>query len=83
MIIGIRNDEGEVINYDVHSIGDEKKRNDANVMVNKVGNLSVVIEALDFASRTHRANLEELLKSCPESEVEENADESVEDSEDS
>ena len=31
-------------------------------MVNKVGNLSVVIEALDFASRTHRANLEELLK---------------------
>ena len=49
----------------------------------KVGNLSVVIEALDFASRTHRANLEELLKSCPESEVEENTDESVEDSEDS
>ena len=83
MIISIRNDEGEVTNYDVNAIGDEQKRNEANVMVNKVGNLSVVIEALDFASRTHRANLEELLIGCPESQVEENADESVEDSEDS
>ena len=83
MIISIRNDEGEVTNYDVNAIGDEQKRNEANVKVNKVGNLSVVIEALDFASRTHRANLEELLKGCPESQVEENADESVEDSEDS
>ena len=82
MIISIKNDAG-VVNFDINSIEDEQKRNEANVMVNKVGNLSVVIEALDFASRTHRANLEELLKGCPESQVEENADESVEDSEDS
>jgi hypothetical protein len=56
MIISIRNEEGEVTNFDVNAIEDEQKRNEANVMVNKVGNLSVVIEALDFASRTHRAN---------------------------
>ena len=81
MIISIKNEEGEVTNFDVSAIGDEQKRNDANVMVNKVGNLSVVIEALDFASRTHRANLEELLKSCPESQVEESSEESTENSE--
>ena len=83
MIISIKNEEGEVTNFDVSAIADEQKKNDATVMVNKVGNLSVIIEALDFASRTHRANLEELLKGCPESQVEEDADESVEDSEDS
>lgn len=81
MIISIKNDEGEVNNFDVTAIADEQKKNDATVMVNKVGNLSVVIEALDFASRTHRANLEELLKGCPESQVEESTDESTEDSE--
>ena len=36
----------------------------------KVGNLSVIIEALDFASRTHRANLEQLLMECDEAKVE-------------
>ena len=81
MIISIKNDEGAVNNFDVTAIADEQKKNDATVMVNKVGNLSVVIEALDFASRTHRANLEELLKGCPESQVEESAEESTEDSE--
>jgi hypothetical protein len=40
------------------------------VIVQKVGNLQVVIEALDFASRTHRANLEELLKDRDEAIVE-------------
>ena len=75
MIISIKNEEGEVTNFDVSAIADEQKKNDATVMVNKVGNLSVIIEALDFASRTHRANLEELLKGCPESQVEEDAEE--------
>jgi translation initiation factor IF-3 len=56
MIISIKNEEGEVTNFDVSAIADEQKKADATVMVNKVGNLSVVIEALDFASRTHRAN---------------------------
>jgi hypothetical protein len=37
--------------------------------VQKVGNLQIIIEALDFASRTHRANLEELLKSRDEAIV--------------
>ena len=39
--------------------------------------LQVIIEALDFASRTHRANLEELLKKQEEAIVEEPVDESL------
>jgi hypothetical protein len=83
MIITINNDE-TTTNYDVNSISDNTVKQDATVIVQKVGNLQVIIEALDFASRTHRANLEELLKGReeaivePETEVEE---ESSEDSE--
>ena len=47
----------------------------------KVGNLQVTIEALDFASRTHRANLEQLLTGCDEAKVEdESTEETSEDS---
>ena len=46
------------------------RRKEATVVVQKVGNLQIIIEALDFASRTHRANLEELLKSRDEAIVE-------------
>jgi len=50
------------------------------VIVQKVGNLSVVIEALDFASRTHRANLEQLLMSCDEAKIEQEKTETAEES---
>lgn len=69
MIITIKNDEGET-NFDINNIADEQKKQEATVIVQKVGNLQVVIEALDFASRTHRANLEELLKDRDEAIVE-------------
>ena len=69
MIITIKNDEGET-NFDINKIADEQKKQEATVIVQKVGNLQVVIEALDFASRTHRANLEELLKDRDEAIVE-------------
>ncbi len=69
MIITINNDEGET-NFDINNIADEQKKQEATVIVQKVGNLQVVIEALDFASRTHRANLEELLKDRDEAIVE-------------
>ena len=59
MIIAIRN-EDNVITYDVNNISDDGVKQEATVIVQKVGNLQVIIEALDFASRTHRANLEEL-----------------------
>ena len=69
MIITIKNDDGET-NFDINNIADEQKKQEATVIVQKVGNLQVVIEALDFASRTHRANLEELLKGRDEAIVE-------------
>jgi len=69
MIVTIKNDDGEFL-FDINKIDDEAKRQEAGVIVQKVGNLSVVIEALDFASRTHRANLEQLLMSCEEAKIE-------------
>ena len=69
MIITINNDDGTT-NFDVNNITDDAVKQEATVIVQKVGNLQVVIEALDFASRTHRANLEELLKGREEAIVE-------------
>ncbi len=69
MIITINNDDGTT-NYDVNNITDDSVKQEATVIVQKVGNLQIIIEALDFASRTHRGNLEELLKSRDESIVE-------------
>ena len=61
MIITIKNKEGET-NFDINNISDDVVKQEAIVIVQKVGNLQVIIEALDFASRAHRGNLEELLK---------------------
>ena len=61
MIITIKNEEGET-NFDINNISDDVVKQEAIVIVQKVGNLQVLIEALDFASRAHRGNLEELLK---------------------
>ena len=69
MIITINNDDGTT-NFDVNNITDDAVKQEATVIVQKVGNLQVIIEALDFASRTHRANLEELLKGRDEDIVE-------------
>ena len=69
MIITITN-EDVVTNFDVNNISDDAVKQEATVVVQKVGNLQIIIEALDFASRTHRANLEELLKSRDEAIVE-------------
>jgi hypothetical protein len=69
MIITINNDDGTT-SYDVNNISDDTVKQEATVIVQKVGNLQVIIEALDFASRTHRANLEELLKGRDEAVVE-------------
>ena len=69
MIITINNDDGTTA-YDVNNISDDAVKQESTVIVQKVGTLQVVIEALDFASRTHRANLEELLKDRDEAIVE-------------
>lgn len=69
MIVTIKNDDGETL-FDITKIGDELKKQEAGVIVQKVGTLGTTIEALDFASRTHRANLEKLLETCDEAKVE-------------
>lgn len=70
MIITIKNDDGTT-SYDVSNIEDEGSRTNATVMIQKVGNLEIILEALNFASATHRGNLETLLKENPEAIVEE------------
>ena len=82
MIITINNDE-TTTNYDVNNISDGAVKQEATVIVQKVGNLQVIIEALDFASRTHRANLEELLKGRDEAIVESETEVEEESSENS
>ena len=69
MIVTIKNDEG-MLAYNINSIEDEQKLNEAKVIVSKVGSLEVITEALSFVSATHRANLERLLGDSPEALVE-------------
>lgn len=74
MIITIKNDDG-IISYDINSISDEQKQQEARIIVSKVGSLETVTEALGFASATHRGNLEKLLSDSPEALVEESTTE--------
>ena len=69
MIINFRN-EDDNISYDVSKIEDNQKKAEATIMVNKVGNIEIILEALNFASVTHRKNLEALLQDTPEAIVE-------------
>tara|TARA_B100001063_G_C16466263_1_gene405606 strand:- start:313 stop:567 length:255 start_codon:yes stop_codon:yes gene_type:complete len=69
MIISIKNDEG-ITSYDVNKIENEGLQNNARITINKVGQLEVLLEALNFASSAHRGNLESLLKDTPEAVVE-------------
>ena len=82
MIVTINNDDG-TSRYDVSKVSDENIRTQATVMINKVGQLEVLLEALNFTSSTHRANLEALLKDCPESLVEVEEEEVEEETKDS
>ena len=78
MIVTINNENGTTT-YDVSKVEDENIRTQATVIINKVGQLEVLLEALNFTSSTHRANLEALLKDCPESLVENKEEEVVKD----
>ncbi len=76
MIITIKNEEG-ITSYDVNAIEDDNIRANANVMITKVSQLEVITEALNFASATHRGNLETLLKDNPDAVVEEEGDTAI------
>ena len=82
MIVTINNESGTTT-YDVSKVSNENIRTQATVMINKVGQLEVLLEALNFTSSTHRANLEALLKDCPESLVENEEEEVEEETKDS
>ena len=82
MIVTINNESGTTT-YDVSKVSNENIRTQATVMINKVGQLEVLLEALNFTSSTHRANLEALLKDCPESLVEVEEEEVEEETKDS
>tara|TARA_R110000782_G_scaffold92973_4_gene176437 strand:+ start:200 stop:439 length:240 start_codon:yes stop_codon:yes gene_type:complete len=69
MIITIKNDAGET-SYDVNNIEDATKQSEARVIIQKVGTLEVLTEALSFTVATHRANLENLLADSTEAIVE-------------
>ena len=77
MIITIKNDDG-IISYDINSISDEQKQQEAKIIVSKVSSLEIITEALGFASATHRANLEKFLGDSPEALVEESTTEEEE-----
>ena len=82
MIVTIKNDKGTKT-YDVSKVSAENLRTQATVLINKVGQLEVLLEALNFTSSTHRANLEALLQDCPESLVEVEEEEVAEETTDS
>ena len=76
MNISIKKDDGEVV-YNVNEIADEAKQGEARVIISKVGTLETLSEAINFASATHRANLEKILESCDEALMVEPAKEEV------
>ena len=69
MVITIKNDEGESV-YDVSKIEDAQRKTSANLSINKIGTLNVMVEALNYASQGHQNNLEAVLKESPEAIVE-------------
>ena len=69
MIITIAKDDGTVT-YDTSMIEDDSNKNNANIMISKIGTLNVVIEALNYASDTHQNNLNILLQNNEEALVE-------------
>jgi len=76
MNISIKKDDGEVV-YNVNEISDASKQNEARVIITKVGTLETLLEAINFASATHRANLEKILEDCDEAIMIEPAKEEV------
>ena len=76
MIISVKKDDGD-ISYDVNNISDQAKQGEARVIITKVGTLETMLEAINFASATHRANLEKILESSEEAVVVKSAEEDV------
>ena len=77
MIITITQDDGTTTTWDTNNITDDNIQMEANVIINKVSTLSVVTEALQFSTATHRNNLATLLQDRTEAVVD-TPDDSVE-----
>ena len=78
MIITITTDDGRTTTWDTNNITDDNIQMEANVIINKVSTLSVVAEALQFSSATHRNNLANLLQDRTEAVVDTPTNEIVE-----
>ena len=76
MIISVKKDDGD-ISYDVNNISDQAKQGEARVIITKVGTLETMLEAINFASATHRANLEKLLEDCEDALIDSTPTEEV------
>jgi len=69
MIITIKNESGDII-YDTAKITDDAKKNEANIIISKVGTVNIILESLNFAVQGYQNNLEAVLKECAEAVVE-------------
>lgn len=78
MIITITLDDGTTTTWDTNNITDDNIQMEANVIINKVSTLSVVSEALQFSTATHRNNLATLLQDRTEAVVDTPTNEVVE-----
>ena len=78
MIITITQDDGTTTTWDTNNITDDNIQMEANVIINKVSTLSVVSEALQFSTATHRNNLAILLQNRDEAVVDTPTSEVVE-----
>ena len=78
MIITITTDDGRTTTWDTNNITDDNIQMEANVIINKVSTLSVVAEALQFSTATHRNNLATLLQDRAEAVVDTPTNEVVE-----
>tara|TARA_R100000742_G_C4232888_1_gene54089 strand:- start:297 stop:515 length:219 start_codon:yes stop_codon:yes gene_type:complete len=69
MIVSIKKDDDNVVDYDISKIKDDDIKKTASVVIAKVGQLEVISEALRFAIDGHRIGLEKTLSDCSEAVV--------------
>ena len=62
MIVTVLDEQGNTIDYDLKDLKDSKVKSEANSIIEKVGQLEVVQEALRFSVEAHKLKLEQLLK---------------------
>ncbi len=70
MLVTLTTKEGVVTSHETDNISDEAVKLEVNVIFHKINQLAVSIEAYEYASQAHRANLERILTAREETLVE-------------